>query len=193
MKELSHMDQLESKSIFIMREAKAKFNKIAMLWSIGKDSTTMLWLAKKAFFGKVPFPVIYIDTGKHFQEMYDFRDECVKKWGLNLIVAKNPEADKQGIGPKDKIKCCGMRKTDALKQLMDKYKFEALLLGIRRDEHGVRRDVRRTGAAAPALSGIMAAVIGDDSRRVPPPQGDDRSFDAARRLRLYRVPTRGGH
>jgi len=142
MKELSHLDQLESKSIFIMREAKAKFRKLAMLWSIGKDSTTMLWLAKKAFFGKVPFPVVYIDTGKHFQEMYDFRDECVKKWGLNLIVSKNEEADKLGIGPKDKIKCCGMRKTDALKQTMKEYKFDALLLGIRRDEHGIRAKER---------------------------------------------------
>lgn len=142
MKELSHLDQLESKSIFIMREAKVKFRKMAMMWSIGKDSTTMLHLAKKAFFGKIPFPVVYIDTGKHFQEMYDFRDECVKKWGLNLIVSKNEDADKQGIGPKDKIKCCGMRKTDALKQTMEKYKFDALLLGIRRDEHGVRAKER---------------------------------------------------
>jgi len=139
---MSHLDQLESKSIYIIREAKAKFRKLAMLWSVGKDSTTLLWLAKKAFFGKVPFPVIYIDTGKHFQEMYDFRDQCVKKWGLNLIISKNKEADKQGIGPDDKLKCCGMRKTEALKQTIAQYGFEALLLGIRRDEHGVRAKER---------------------------------------------------
>ncbi|MBN1376953.1 sulfate adenylyltransferase subunit 2 [Candidatus Woesearchaeota archaeon] len=140
---MDHLDRLESNSIYIIREAYKKFNKIAMLWSIGKDSTTMLWLAKKAFFGKVPFPVVYIDTGKHFQEMYDFRDECVKKWNLNLIVSDNiKEAEKQGIGPKDKLKCCTIRKTEALKKTIDKYKFEALLLGIRRDEHGIRAKER---------------------------------------------------
>jgi sulfate adenylyltransferase subunit 2 len=141
-KELTHLDKLESKSIYIIREAYANYKKMGMLWSIGKDSTTMLWLVKKAFFGKVPFPVIYIDTGKHFQEMYDFRDKCVKKWDLDLIVSRNKEADKQKIGPEDKLKCCGMRKTDALKQTLEKHKFDALLLGIRRDEHGVRAKER---------------------------------------------------
>jgi sulfate adenylyltransferase subunit 2 len=142
MKKLTHLDKLESKSIYIIREAYANYKKMGMLWSIGKDSTTMLWLVKKAFFGKVPFPVIYIDTGKHFQEMYDFRDECVKKWDLDLIVSKNKQADKNGIGPKDKLKCCGMRKTEALKETIAEHKFEALLLGIRRDEHGVRAKER---------------------------------------------------
>ncbi len=140
---MDHLDKLESKSIYIIREAYKKFRKIGMLWSIGKDSTTMLWLAKKAFFGKVPFPVIYIDTGMHFKEMYEFRDECVKKWDLNLIVSDNiEEAEKQGIGPKDKLKCCTMRKTDALKKTIAEHKFEALLLGIRRDEHGIRAKER---------------------------------------------------
>ena len=116
---MDHLDKLESQSIFIIREAYKKFRKMAMLWSIGKDSTTMLWLAKKAFYGKVPFPVVYIDTGLHFKEMYDFRDMCVKKWGLNLIVSKNyEEAEKQGIGPKAKIECCNMRKTIALKKTL---------------------------------------------------------------------------
>ena len=88
---MDHLDALESESIYIIREAYRKFKKVGMLWSIGKDSTVMLWLVKKAFFGKVPVPVIYIDTGKHFQEMYDFRDWCVKEWGLNLIVSENWE------------------------------------------------------------------------------------------------------
>jgi sulfate adenylyltransferase subunit 2 len=142
MKKLTKLDQLESKSIYIIREAYSRFKKLGMLWSIGKDSTTLLWLTKKAFFGRVPFPVIYIDTTKHFQEMYDFRDKCVKKWNLDLIISHNKEADRLGIGPKDKLKCCGMRKTEALKQTIDKYGFEALLLGIRSDEHGVRAKER---------------------------------------------------
>ena len=139
---MTHLDQLESKSIYIIREAYSRYKKVGMLWSIGKDSTTLLWLAKKAFFGKVPFPVIYIDTTKHFQEMYDFRDECVKKWNLDLIVSCNKEADKLGIGPKDKLKCCNVRKTDALKQTIDQYGFGALFLGIRSDEHGIRAKER---------------------------------------------------
>ena len=67
-----------------MREAYKKFKKVGMLWSIGKDSTTMIGIARKAFYGRVPFPVIYIDTGKHFKQMYEFRDKCVKEWNLNF-------------------------------------------------------------------------------------------------------------
>jgi sulfate adenylyltransferase subunit 2 len=140
---MDHLDQLESKSIYVIREAYKQFHKIGMLWSIGKDSTTMLWLCKKAFFGKVPFPVIYIDTGCHFREMYAFRDWCVKKWGLNLIVSKNvEEAEKLEIDHKDKIKCCDFRKTHALKKTIAEHGFDALLLGIRRDEHGIRAKER---------------------------------------------------
>ncbi len=139
---MNYLDGLQSRSVYIIREAYKKFEKVAMLWSIGKDSTTMLWLCKKAFFGRVPFPVVYIDTGFHFQEMYDFRDECVKKWDLDLIVSRNEEADKLGVGPQDKIECCNVRKTQALKKTMAEHKFDALLLGIRRDEHGIRAKER---------------------------------------------------
>ncbi len=140
---MDHLDYLESQSIYIIREAYKKFKKLGMLWSIGKDSTTLLWLVKKAFFGKVPFPVIYIDTGKHFQEMYEFRDQCVKKWALNLIISSNAQqAEKDNIGPKDKIECCNIRKTQALKKTLAQHKFDALLLGIRRDEHGIRAKER---------------------------------------------------
>jgi sulfate adenylyltransferase subunit 2 len=140
---LDHLDMLESRSIYVIREAYKQFHKVGMLWSIGKDSTTLLWLCKKAFFGKVPFPVIYIDTGCHFKEMYDFRDWCVKKWDLDLIVSKNVEdAVKQGIDHNDKIKCCDLRKTQSLKKTIDEHKFDALFLGIRRDEHGIRAKER---------------------------------------------------
>jgi len=140
---MDYLDELESESIHIMREAYRKFRKVAMLWSVGKDSTTMIALARKAFYGRVPFPVIYIDTGKHFKEMYDFRDKCVNEWGLNLIKADNIDyAEEEGIGPDDKIKCCDIRKTKALKQTIAEHGFDALILGIRRDEHGVRAKER---------------------------------------------------
>ena len=139
---MNHLDKLESKSIYIIREAANKFKNLGIMWSVGKDSTVLLHLVKKSFFGKVPFPVVYIDTGYHFQEMYDFRDELVGKWGLDLVVSRNNEADEKGIGPKDKFDCCNLRKTQALKNTIREKGFDALLLGIRRDEHGVRAKER---------------------------------------------------
>jgi len=136
------LDELESQSIFIMREARKKFSRLAMLWSVGKDSTTMICIARKAFYGRVPFPVIHIDTGKKFREMYEFRDRCVREWGLKLIIAQKTDADELGIGPDKKIRCCDYRKTQALKDAIEQHRFEALILGIRRDEHGVRAKER---------------------------------------------------
>ena len=83
---MDHLDRLESESVYIFREAFNRIEKLAMLWSLGKDSNTMIWLAKKAFFGRVPFPVVHIDTGRKFPEMYAFRDRYAAEWGLNLIV-----------------------------------------------------------------------------------------------------------
>ena len=139
---MNHLDKLESKSIYIIREAYKQFHDIAMLWSIGKDSSTLLWLCRKAFFGKIPFPVMHIDTSYKFPEMIKWRDEYAKKWKLNLIIGRNEEAIKAGMGPKNKLACCTALKTDALKQTIEKYKFKALLLGIRRDEHGIRAKER---------------------------------------------------
>jgi len=101
------LNDLESRTIYIVREAYAEFERPAVLWSMGKDSTTMLWLCRKAFFGKIPFPVIHIDTGYKFKQMYTFRDEVAKEWGLDLVIARNEEALKEGISPKDgKFECC---------------------------------------------------------------------------------------
>jgi sulfate adenylyltransferase subunit 2 len=113
-----------------------------MLWSVGKDSTALLWLIRKAFYDRVPFPIIHIDTSYKFPEMIRYRDEKIKDWGLRLIVARNEEAIKAGMGPKDKLACCTALKTEALKQAINKYQFKALLLGIRRDEHGIRAKER---------------------------------------------------
>jgi len=139
---MDHLDELESKSIYIIREAYKQFHDIAMLWSIGKDSSTLLWLCRKAFFGKIPFPIMHIDTSYKFKKMIKWRDEYAKKWELNLIIGRNEEAIKAGMGPKSKFACCTALKTEALKQTIDKYKFKALLLGIRRDEHGIRSKER---------------------------------------------------
>lgn len=132
-----YLQQLEEKSIYIIRETKAKFNKLAMLWSMGKDSTTMLYLCKKAFFGNIPFPAIYIDHGKDFPETYQFRDKIVKEWNVNLLIAKaQPKKDKISKTTE------GLNKAEALKKLMKGHDFKALIVSIRRDEHGIRAKER---------------------------------------------------
>ena len=88
----SQLDRLENQSIFIIREAYSQFRNVAMLWSIGKDSTTLLWLVRKAFLGRIPFPVIHIDTTYKFKEIYEFRSKYAELWDLKLIIAENEEA-----------------------------------------------------------------------------------------------------
>jgi len=139
---MNRLDELESQSIYIIREAYYHYKKLAILWSIGKDSTTLVWLCRKAFFGKVPFPVLHIDTSYKFPQMYRFRDEFSKKWGFEVVVARNEEAIAAGMGPRKKLECCTALKTNGLKMAIAKHGFEALLLGIRRDEHGIRAKER---------------------------------------------------
>jgi len=136
---MNHLDELESQSIYIIREAYNKFKNTGLLWSMGKDSTTLLWLCKKAFFGEIPFPVIHIDTSFKFKEIYDFRDKYSKEWNLNLIIEKNQQALEAGTVPeKGRFECCTKLKTKAFKDVIEKHKLKAVLLGIRRDEHGIR-------------------------------------------------------
>jgi len=139
---MDRLDELESRSIYVIREAQANFHKLALLWSIGKDSTALLWLARKAFFGQLPFPVMHIDTGYKFPEIYEFRERYVEEWGLRLVVGKNEQALADGMGPHSKLACCTALKTQALKNCIADMGFEALLLGIRRDEHGIRAKER---------------------------------------------------
>jgi len=140
---MDHLDRLEAKSIFILREAYKKFGKLGMLWSIGKDSTVLLWLAKKAFFGYCPFPLIHVDTTYKIPEMIAFRDRVAKEYNLELIVHINEEALREGMGPeKGRLVCCKALKTDGLQQVVTKYEFEGLILGIRRDEEGSRSKER---------------------------------------------------
>ena len=141
---MDYLDELESKSIYIIREAYKQFRNIAMLWSIGKDSTSLLWLVRKAFYDQIPFPVMHIDTSYKFKEIYDYRDGKAKEWGLRLLIAKNDKSLTEGMNPhtSNKLDCCTQLKTEALKMAIAQYKFKALLLGIRRDEHGIRAKER---------------------------------------------------
>lgn len=141
---MNYLDELENRSIYLIREAYASFRDIALLWSIGKDSTSLLWIIRKAFLGKIPFPVVHIDTSYKFKEIYEFRDKYVKEWGLDLIIARNDIALENGMSSKkaERIDCCSALKTEALKISLKKYHFKALYLAIRRDEHGIRAKER---------------------------------------------------
>ncbi len=138
---MNHLDALEAESIYILREAFAKLDKLAILWSLGKDSNVVLWLVRKAFFGHVPFPVLHVDTGKKFPEMYAFRDHYAKEWGLNFISEPCPpiEAVDPTLPPAARS---AARKTLGLKQAIDKHGFEGLIAGIRRDEEALRAKER---------------------------------------------------
>lgn len=141
---MDHLAELESKTIYVVREAYSRFPRLGMLWSIGKDSTSLLWMIRKAFFGEIPFPIIHIDTGYKFKEIYEFRDRYAKEWGLDLKIARNEKAIAAGMGPGkgSKLDCCHALKTQALKDFIAEERLDAILLGIRRDEHGIRAKER---------------------------------------------------
>jgi len=142
---LTHLKQLEAESIYIIREVAAEFDKPVMLYSIGKDSAVMLQLALKAFYpGKSPFPLMHIDTTWKFREMIEFREQQVKKLDLDMIVHINQEGVEAGIGPftHGSEKHTDIMKTQALKQALDKHKFDAAFGGARRDEEKSRAKER---------------------------------------------------
>ena len=141
----SHLDLLEAESIHIFREAAAQFRKPVLMYSIGKDSTVLLHLARKAFFPqKLPFPLLHIDTTWKFHDMIAFRDKTVKDFGLDLIVHVNEDGIKRGINPIDHAPSIhtDVLKTQALKQALDKYGFDAAFGGARRDEEASRAKER---------------------------------------------------
>jgi len=138
---MSNLDALENQSIYIFREAYNNIAKLGMLWSLGKDSNVMLWLARKAFLGHVPFPLIHVDTKKKFPEMYAFREKYAKEWGLDLIVEDCPPLE--DIDPSLPPAARGAaRKTEGLKRVIDKYEFTGVVAGIRRDEQATRAKER---------------------------------------------------
>jgi sulfate adenylyltransferase subunit 2 len=163
---VDHLEHLESLGIHILREAYANFKSLCMLWSIGKDSTVLLWLARKAFLGHVPFPLVHIDTHFKIPEMIEYRDRLTKEWHLDMIYGENREAldAKQTYpdGNADRLTCCKLLKTEALKHTLSgqwpRYRFNHILgryevdantepftgviVGLRADEEGSRSKER---------------------------------------------------
>ncbi len=176
---MSHIDTLEATSIYILREAYANFKNLGMLWSIGKDSTVLLWLVRKAFFGHVPFPLIHIDTHFKIPEMIEYRDKLTSQWRLDMIVGTNWEAleQKQTFpdGNIDRIACCKLLKTQALKDTLSghgkrlrynhnhqRYEVDAssepftgIILGVRADEEGSRSKERYFSPATSRTNGTL--------------------------------------
>ncbi len=145
LEKLTHLKQLEAESIHIIREVAAEFQNPVMLYSIGKDSAVMLHLARKAFYpGRLPFPVLHVDTGWKFREMYSFREKIVEEMDLDLLVHMNPEGVAQGVGPftHGSAVHTDVMKTQGLKQALDKYGFDAAFGGARRDEEKSRAKER---------------------------------------------------
>ena len=163
---MDHLDRLEYRSVHLFREAYANFKSLCMLWSIGKDSTVLLWLARKAFFGHVPFPLVHIDTSFKIPEMIRYRDRLAAEWNLNLIYGQHEVAlqEKRTFpdGAVDRIACCGALKTEALKRTLSgewpRYRFNhakkayeldkntepftGVIVGARADEEGSRSKER---------------------------------------------------
>ncbi len=142
---LTHLKQLEAESIHIIREVAAEFDKPVMLYSVGKDSAVMLHLALKAFYpGKLPFPLLHVDTTWKFKEMIEFRDSLAEKLGLDLLVYTNQDGVDAGVTPftHGSQKHTDIMKTQALKQALNKYQFDAAFGGARRDEEKSRAKER---------------------------------------------------
>jgi sulfate adenylyltransferase subunit 2 len=135
------LDQLEAKSIYILREAYATIRPLGMLWSLGKDSNVMIWLARKAFLGEVPFPVFHLDTGLEFPETYAFRERYVPEWGLKLVDDPCPpiETIDPSLPPASRL---AARKSAGLRQALERHGLKGVIAGIRRDEQATRAKER---------------------------------------------------
>ena len=163
---MDHLEKLEARSVHILREAYSEFKSLCMLWSIGKDSTVMLWLARKAFFGHVPFPLVHVDTNYKIPEMIEYRDRLAREYQLDMIVGQNVEAlDKKMTFPDGnatRLECCKALKTDALANTLsgrwprmrmnhekglyeidgNSEPFTGVVVGVRADEEGSRSKER---------------------------------------------------
>jgi len=159
---MDRLQELEAQSVYILREAYKHFRNLCMLWSIGKDSTVMLWLTRKAFFGHVPFPLVHIDTAYKIPAMIEYRDRLAREWKLTMVVGQNRQALAEGMNHTvGRLVCCGALKTDALKHTLDGswprmrmngngvYEeelggepFTGVIVGARADEEGSRSKER---------------------------------------------------
>lgn len=138
---MQHLDALEAQSIYILREAYHAIDNLAMLWSFGKDSTVMIWLAKKAFFGKIPFPLIHCDTELEMEEVYAYRDRFVKEWELDFISQLCPPFEQTDASLPYAARVAS-RKTLGLKAVIAERQIDGMIAGIRRDEEGTRAKER---------------------------------------------------
>ncbi|MET0155218.1 MAG: sulfate adenylyltransferase subunit CysD [Rickettsiales bacterium] len=138
---MDHLDKLEAQSVYVIREAFSSVKNLGMFWSFGKDSTVMLYLVRKAFLGKVPFPLVHCDTELEMQEVYDYRDKYAKEWNVDLITEICPPLETTDPTLPFSARVAA-RKTGGVKQATAKYKFGGLLAGIRRDEEGTRAKER---------------------------------------------------
>lgn len=159
---MDRLQELEAQSVYILREAYKHFRSLCMLWSIGKDSTVMLWLTRKAFFGHVPFPLVHIDTAYKIPAMIEYRDQLAREWKLQMVVGQNKAALADGMNhTRGRLVCCGALKTEALKKTLDgswprmrmgadgEYReekdgepFTGVIVGARADEEGSRSKER---------------------------------------------------
>jgi len=163
---MTHLEKLEAQSVHILREAYREFKSLVMLWSIGKDSTVLLWLTRKAFFGHVPFPLLHIDTGFKIPEMIEYRDKYTKEWHLNMVVGQNSAALGSNqtfpAGKLNRLECCKALKSEALKHTLsgewprkrfdhklgeyvidqNAEAFTGVIVGVRADEEGSRSKER---------------------------------------------------
>ncbi len=142
---LSHLDELEAEGIHVIREVAAQFENPVMLYSVGKDSSVMVHLARKAFYpAAIPFPLLHVDTGMKFRQMYEFRDRFVRSIGARLIVHRNERAMADGIDPftVGTTKCCRLLKTEALLDALSTHGFDAAMGGARREEERSRAKER---------------------------------------------------
>ena len=141
---MDHLTRLEQTSVHIFREAYRNFRNVCMPWSMGKDSNVLIWLARKAFAGKVPFPLLHIDTTYEFPEMYEFREWARQEHGIDLLVRVNEDAIRRGVGyaTHDPVTVTHELKTLALRAALDEFKWDALITGIRRDEDPTRAKER---------------------------------------------------
>jgi sulfate adenylyltransferase subunit 2 len=157
-----HLRELENQSVYILREAYKHFKSLCMLWSIGKDSTVMLWLARKAFFGHVPMPLVHIDTDYKIPSMIAYRDRLAHEWGLKMVVGQNRAALADGMNhTRGRLVCCGALKTEALRRTLDgtwprvvmgpdgsyadepnREPYTGVIVGARADEEGSRSKER---------------------------------------------------
>ncbi len=162
---MDHLSKIEAKSIAIFREAYSEFKNLGMLWSIGKDSTVLLWLARKAFFGHVPFPLVHVDTHYKIPEMIEYRNKFALQWNLDMIYGQNEEALGKKLtfphGNVSRVQCCQLLKAQALKDTLSgegiRYRlnhtlghyekektpeaFTGIIVGVRSDEEGSRSKV----------------------------------------------------